>query len=75
MATEMQSSPNAPKEHPKLPIVNYSAHLLADSYTLLLFEGEEPSLIRINADEEFLAILASYVSAEPENSIEENEND
>ena len=32
-------------------------------------------LIRINADEEFLAILASYVSAEPENSIEENEND
>lgn len=72
---EMQSSPNAPKEHPKLPIANYSAHLLADSYTLLFFEGEDPSLIRINADEAFLAILASYISAVSENSTEENEND
>ncbi|MBR6745033.1 MAG: hypothetical protein IKM00_07460 [Clostridia bacterium] len=72
---EMQSSPNAPKEHPKLPVANYSAHLLADSYTLLYFEGDDPSLIRINAEEEFLAILASYISAEPENLAEENEND
>lgn len=72
---EMQSNPNVPKEHPKLPIANYSAHLLADSYTLLWFEGEEPALVRINADEAFLATLATYISAETEIPAEENEND
>lgn len=72
---EMQSSPNAPKEHPKLPVVNYSAHLLADNYTLLCFEGDDPVLIRINADEAFLATIASYISADAENVTEENEND
>ena len=78
---EMQNNPNAPKEHPKLPVVNYSAHLLADSYTLLYFEGEDPSLLRINADEEFIATLAAYIPAEEpvptenESLSEENEND
>lgn len=72
---EMQSTPNAPKAHPKLPVINYSAHLLADSYTLLYFEGDEPTLIRINADEAFLATLATYITAESEIPLEENEND
>lgn len=72
---EMQSNANAAHAHPKAPISNYSAHLLADSYTLLYFEGDDPSLIRINADEEFLSILASYISAEAENTAEENKND
>lgn len=76
---EMQASPNAPKEHPKLPVINYSAHLLADSYTLLYFEGDDPSLIRINADEAFLATLASYIAeestAEIQTTVEEEDHD
>ncbi len=71
---EMHSSPNAPREHPKLPVANYSAHLLADSYTLLYFEGDEPSLIRINANEAFLATLATYVCAENEAAPDDGEN-
>ena len=59
---EMQSNLNAPKEHPRLSVANYSAHLLADSYTLLYFEGDDPALIRINADEAFLATVAMYIS-------------
>lgn len=72
---EMQSNAKTSGEHPKLPVANYSAHLLADSYTLLYFEGEEPALIRINADEAFLATLATYITAEPEISSEENGHD
>ena len=72
---EMQSNANTAGAHPKLPIANYSAHLLADSYTLLYFEGDDPALIRINADEAFLATLASYITVEKEPTPEENEND
>ncbi len=71
---EIQSNTNAKNEHPALPVANYSAHLLADSYTLLYFEGDEPALIRINADEAFIAHLASYITPE-ETPVEENEND
>ena len=72
---EMQSNTNTANAHPKLPVANFSAHLLADSYTLLYFEGDDPALIRINADEAFLATLASYITAEKETTSEENEHD
>ena len=72
---EMQSNTNTAGAHPKLPVVNYSAHLLADSYTLLYFEGDDPALIRINADEAFLATLASYITVEKTPVFEENVND
>ncbi len=58
---EIENNPNVPKEHPKLPVINVSSHLLADSYTLLHFEGDEPLLLRINADEAFLSLLSSYL--------------
>lgn len=72
---EMQSNTSTADAHPKLPVANFSAHLLADSYTLLYFEGDDPALIRINADEAFLATLASYITVEKEPTPEENEND
>ena len=72
---EIQSNTNAKNEHPALPVANYSAHLLADSYTLLYFEGDEPALIRINADEAFIAHLASYITPEEAPVAEENQND
>ena len=51
---------------PKCPSVNYSAHLLADEYTLLHFDdGNDPVLIRINADETFLSYLDAYLPAPP----------
>ena len=56
-------------EKPDLPVVNFSSHLMADDYTLLHFGGEEPLLLRINADEEFLALLAAYLP------VKENTND
>jgi len=72
---ELQSNANGATAHPKLPVFNFSSHLLADSYTLLHFEGETSVLIRINADEAFVATLASYILPEAENNAEENEND
>lgn len=51
---------------PKCHSVNYSAQLLADEYTLLHFDdGNDPVLIRINADETFLSHLAAYLPAQP----------
>lgn len=51
---------------PKCPSVNYSAHLLADEYTLLHFDdGNDPVLIRINADEDFLAHLIAFLPEAP----------
>ena len=66
---EMKSGPHAPKEHPDLPVINFSSHLMADDYTLLHFDGAAPELLRINADEEFLTALAAYLPTK------ENEND
>lgn len=56
-------------EKPDLPVTNYSSQLMADDYTLLHFGGEEPLLLRINADEEFLTLLAAYLP------VKENTND
>ena len=56
-------------EKPDLSVTNFSSHLMADDYTLLHFGGEAPELLRINADEEFLALLATYLPAK------ENTND
>ena len=77
---EVQTNTGKTSEHPNLPTVNYSSHLLADSYTLLSFEGEDPALIRINADEAFTALLASYITpetpvTEPQTICEENTDD
>ena len=77
---EVQANTGKTGEKASLPTVNYSSHLLADSYTLLSFEREDPMLIRINADEAFIALLASYITAEPptaetETICEENAND
>lgn len=66
-------------KRPDLPVSNYSAELMADDYTLLHFTGDEPALLRINADEAFLTALAAYVPADDtednENTVEESEND
>ena len=64
-------------EHPKLPLFNYSSHLFAESYTLLQFEGEDPALFRINADDAFLEALAAYLPKEEASKEypEENDND
>lgn len=72
---EMQSGAASKAEHPSLPVINYSSHLMADSYTLLYFEGEDPALLRINASEEFLALLCAYISTDDTANNEENEND
>lgn len=65
------------KEKPDLPTTNFSSHLLADDYTLLHFGGAEPQLLRINADEEFLALLSAYLPAGEAvcGDREENEHD
>lgn len=79
---QVETAKGAPKNYPKLPIVNYSAHLLADEYSLLQFAGDEPMLFRINADEAFLTALAGYLtdnnetsSAIAEDNPRENDND
>ena len=78
---EVQSNAATKTPHPKLPVVNYSSHLLADSYTLLCFEGEDPTILRVNADEAFTALLASYITVDAktpdgsETASEENENE
>ena len=75
----VNTAANVQAERPELPVSNYSAELMADEYTLLHFTGDAPTLLRINADEAFLAILAAYVPTdtpeEPENTVKESEND
>lgn len=44
-----------------VPVSNYSAYLLADTYTLAYFDdGAERVLVRFNADETFLSSLSAY---------------
>lgn len=55
-----------------VPTSNYSAYLLADAYTLVFFDdGEGRVLLRINADEPFLAALATYCLSEEEQDTDE----
>ena len=58
---EVKGKSGVEPEKPDLPVVNFSSHLMADDYTLLHFGGDEPELLRINADEEFLSLLATYL--------------
>ena len=60
---EVESGATAHAPRPKLATYNYSAHLLADSYFLLHFEGDDPVFVRINTDEEFLAHIAAHLPA------------
>ena len=62
---------------PKAPVVNYSSHLLADSYSLLHFAGDETLLLRINADEAFLDTIIAYLPTEEEckDNVEEKDDD
>ena len=61
---EIKSNSRSAEDRPNLPVINYSSHLMADEYTLLHFGGEEPILLRINADGEFLTTLSTYLSQE-----------
>ena len=60
---EVESSAAAQTPRPTLATYNYSAHLLADSYFLLHFEGNDPVFVRINTDEDFLAHIAAHLPA------------
>lgn len=62
---------------PKAPVINYSSHLLADSYSLLHFVGDEALLLRINADDAFLDTLIAYLPKEEvyEEKVEEKDDD
>lgn len=55
-----------------VPVSNYSAYLLSDTYSLAYFDdGSERVMIRFNADEAFLTALAAYESKEKEETTEE----
>ena len=72
---EIKNDPNVPKEHPDLPVINYSSHLMADTYFLLHFAGEEPVLLRVNVEEEFLSALTAYLPADENTPKEEHLDD
>lgn len=71
---EIKNTPNAPKEHPNLPVTNYSSHLMADEYTLLHFEGSESALLRVNIDDEFRSVLLTYLPDAEEEDAEEHQD-
>lgn len=57
-----------------VPVCNYSAHLFADAYALAFFDdGADKVLLRINADEPFLAALEAYLPFEEDASEEKQE--
>lgn len=52
---------------------NYSAYIFSEVYELLYFEnGDEKALLRLNADEPFLASLEAYLPMVSEPQMEEN---